>query len=164
MPKDSGVPAPGGEAALRLLAAALAPHLRQHFKPNEAQAGYYSQHDSPLGRARHLELARRGTLPANKIGRRVLVARDRVHAYIEAHGAARRVEPTEDKDLLADWGLTGRSGRCLSSTAWPCVEVPASRPGRFDIPSSIREIGPPADTQRTGPVLPRHRVTGWRHP
>jgi len=111
MPKDSGVPAPGGEAALRLLAAALAPHLRQHFTPTEAEAGYYSQHDSPLGRTRHLELARRGTLPATKLGRRVLVPRDRVHAYIEQHRAAPRLEPADDADVLADWGLTGRRSR-----------------------------------------------------
>ena len=109
MPKDSGVPAPSDEAALRLLAEALAPHLRQHFKPDsEGQAGYYSQHDSPLGRTRHLELARRGTLPATKVGRRVLVPRERVHAYIEQHRAPRRLEPADDADVLADWGLTGR--------------------------------------------------------
>jgi len=111
MPKDSGMPAPGGEAALRLLAAALAPHLRQHLAPTEAQAGYYSQHDSPLGRTRHLELARRGTLPATKVGRRVLVPRDRVHAYIEKHRAAPRLEPADDTDVLADWGLAVRSRR-----------------------------------------------------
>ena len=111
MPKDSGVPALGGEAALRLLAEALAPHLCQHFKPTEGQAGYYSQHDSPLGRTRHLELARRGTLPATKIGRRVLVPRDRVDAYIEQHRAVPRLEPADDADVLADWGLTGRSRR-----------------------------------------------------
>lgn len=111
MPKDSGVPAPGGEAALCLLAAALVPHLRQHFTPTEAQAGYYSQHDSPLGRTRHLELARRGSLPAIKVGRRVLVPRERVHAYIEQHRAAPRREPADDADVLADWGLTSRGAR-----------------------------------------------------
>jgi excisionase family DNA binding protein len=102
MPKDSGVPALGGEAALRLLAEALAPHLRQHFRPTEGHAGFYSQYDSPLGRTRHLELVRRGTLPGNKVGRRVLVRRDRVDAYIEAHAASPRSEchqrPSSDPD------------------------------------------------------------------
>lgn len=111
MPKDSGVSAPGGEAALRLLAAALVPHLSQHFKPTDAQTGYYSQHDSPLGRTRHLELARRGTLPAIKVGRRVFVLRESVHAYIEQHRAAPRPESADDADILADWGLTSRSAR-----------------------------------------------------
>jgi excisionase family DNA binding protein len=112
MPKDSGAPAPGGEAALRLLAEALAPHLRAHFKPTQVQAGYYSQHDSPLGRTRHLELVRRGTLPGNKVGRRVLVRRDRVDAYIEAHAAIPKPERLEEgEDLLAEWGLVSRRRR-----------------------------------------------------
>lgn len=46
---------------------------------------YYTQDDSPLGRSRHLRLARRGAIPAFKVGRTVYMKCDDVHAYIEAH-------------------------------------------------------------------------------
>ncbi len=112
MPKDSGPPAPGGDAALRLLAEALVPHLRQHLKTDpDGYRGYYSQHDSPLGRTRHLGLARAGTLPGHKVGRRVLVQRDRVDEYIQAHPARCVVDPVDDADPLADWGLVPRRRR-----------------------------------------------------
>lgn len=46
---------------------------------------YYTQDDSPLGRQRHLRLARRGAIPAFKVGRTVYMKCGDVHAYIEAH-------------------------------------------------------------------------------
>jgi hypothetical protein len=44
---------------------------------------YYSQHDSPLGKRRHLELCKAGALTGYHEGRKVLVKSEDVHAYIE---------------------------------------------------------------------------------
>ena len=97
---------------LRLLAEALAPFLRDSALPRHRDVpdGYYSQHDSPLGRRRHLDLARRGLLPRRKVGRLVLVRKADVHAFIELHGAPSPGLRAED-DELADWGLKRRAPR-----------------------------------------------------
>lgn len=84
MPKDSGAPAACPHAALRALADALAPHLVRYLAPKvDDSVSYFSQYDSPLGRKRHLELARTGQLPGYRVGRLVLVRRETVRAYIE---------------------------------------------------------------------------------
>lgn len=63
---------------------------------------YYTQHDSPLGRTRHLELIRSGAIPGYRTGRLVFAKRVDVHAYIESHPvrpvspARRRVNESSD--------------------------------------------------------------------
>ena len=120
MPKASGAPAVSPEAALRAFADALAPYLAPHFdKKASGDVSYFSQYDSPLGRKRHLELARTGQLVGSKVGRLVLVRKEHVRAYIE-EGAA-QVEAAHDEggsqlavgqaELLADWGLVGEGYR-----------------------------------------------------
>ncbi|MDX2055677.1 MAG: hypothetical protein SFV15_24960 [Polyangiaceae bacterium] len=90
------------EEVFRLLARLIAPYLTE-LGQTEAEL-YYDQHTSPLGKRRHLNLARRGALPAHKVGRRVLVRHVDVHAYIVAHRVpAVAYEP--DSDPLADWEL-----------------------------------------------------------
>ena len=94
---------------LQGLAEALAPYLRDVLKERSSEPGpaFYSQSDSPLGRRRHLELARAGVLTGRTVGRRVLVLREDVHAYIDA----RRKFPVEfmgGGDFLADWGVHPR--------------------------------------------------------
>ena len=91
---------------LRAVAEALAPHLRDILQPVPTPGpAYYSQHDSPLGRRRHLELARTGVRPRKKIGRLVLVPREAIHAYIDAHAPPEHALPDEGEDVLAEWGL-----------------------------------------------------------
>jgi hypothetical protein len=70
--------------------------------------GFFDQHDSPLGSRLHLRLARSGELVGSQLGRRVVVAKADVYAYIERH----RIAPTEpavgtldeDEELLAAIG------------------------------------------------------------
>jgi len=67
-----------------VVAEALAMFLRHEVRAH-GEAGrkcFYSQHNSPLGRVRHLELARLGILPSEKSGNRVLIRRDVVHFYL----------------------------------------------------------------------------------
>jgi excisionase family DNA binding protein len=91
---------------LRFLAEALAPYLREQFRNSvEHQTGFYSQHNSPLGRRKHLDMVRSGVLPGHRVGRDVLVRRELVDAFIETREAARR-EPPIGQDPLADWGVT----------------------------------------------------------
>jgi len=97
---------PDNDALIRLLAKAIAPYLREdRLRRAEPTPEYYHQGDSPLGRRRHLDLVRGGVLAGRKVGRRVLVRRDDVHAHIEARNAGRlAIAPVVD-DPLEDWGL-----------------------------------------------------------
>ena len=86
------------------LAEALAPHLVRHLQL-PAERAFYSQHDSPLGRRQHLELARSGAIESYKVGRLVLVRRDELHRFIESRATtSSRIKETED-DVLAAWDL-----------------------------------------------------------
>lgn len=96
---------------LRLVAEALAPHLRDLLQPAAPNAPlYYSQRDSPLGRRRHLELARNGAIPRKKVGRLILSPREAVHAFIDAHAPRAATSEVSD-DVLEDWGLRSRARR-----------------------------------------------------
>lgn len=100
-----------GKDVLRAFAEALSPYLRDYLQTTHASdPAFYSQANSPLGRRRHLELARCGTLHAKKVGRLVLVARAEVHAFIEQHPTQARVGERKD-DPLAEWGLASRRRR-----------------------------------------------------
>jgi excisionase family DNA binding protein len=90
---------------LRSLAEALAPYLQKYLQSATCDSEFYSQLDSPLGKRRHLQLVRRGALPANKVGRLVLVHRKDVHAFIAAHETTASDQPDAREDVLADWGL-----------------------------------------------------------
>ena len=94
---------------LRVIAEALVPYLRELLQPPTASPQYYSQLDSPLGRRRHLELARRGTLPRKKVGRMVLVRREDLDAFIDSQHPVSAAEPYDEADILADWDLAPRS-------------------------------------------------------
>jgi len=101
---SSGSTARQGDV-LRFLAEALAPYLREQFKNTvEHQPGFYSQRNSPLGRRKHLDMVRRGTLPGHRVGRDVLVRRELVDAFIEAREAEKRAAPI-GQDALAGWGV-----------------------------------------------------------
>lgn len=97
---------------LRAFAEALIPYLRDCLQTAECPSApaFYSQANSPLGRRRHLELARCGTLQARKVGRLALIPRDDVHAFIERHPVRLRSSESPNNPL-ADWGLVTRTRR-----------------------------------------------------
>lgn len=78
--------------ALRILADAI-----EH---DEGAPEWYDQKTSPLGRRRHLELVREGKLAAVKDGRRVLVRRDHIDAFLAARSVVR--VGTGDEDTEAE--------------------------------------------------------------
>lgn len=63
-----------------------------------ASAEWVDQKSSPLGRKKHLRLAREGKFPSRKEGRQVLVLRSDLNAYIEREGLARGT-CNEDEDV-----------------------------------------------------------------
>lgn len=74
--------------ALRLLADAI-----EHA---DTAPDWYDQKTSPLGRRRHLELVRSGKLPHVRDGRRVLVRREHVDAFMASRETI-RVGPGDDE-------------------------------------------------------------------
>jgi hypothetical protein len=98
--------ADGKDDILRSLAEALTPYLRRSLASRgESEPEYYYQDNSPLGRRRHLSLVRQGVLRGRKVGKRVLVSRRDMTAFLEQHPSA-AVDPTAPRDPLDDWGLT----------------------------------------------------------
>lgn len=64
-----------------------------------AGAEWIDQAHSPLGRRRHCELARTGVLPAAKEGRRVLIRRSDINAYLDTK-QPRRLSTDEDDESV----------------------------------------------------------------
>ena len=62
-------------------------HARGAANASDAE-GWLDQSSSPLGRRTHCALARRGVLPARKVGRRWLVRKTDLEAFIAEHGRA----------------------------------------------------------------------------
>jgi hypothetical protein len=83
MSESSSSTADSNRRIRHVVAEALAIFLRHEVRADReaARKSYYSQHNSPLGRTRHLELARLGILPSEKSGSRVLIRRDVVEFY-----------------------------------------------------------------------------------
>ena len=100
--------ADGKDDILRSLAEALTPYLRRCLaSTNKNEPEYYHQDNSPLGRRRHLALVRRGILRGRKVGKRVLVSRRDMSAFLEEHPRA-ALDPARAPDPLEDWGLMRR--------------------------------------------------------
>ena len=68
--------------AKRLVAEAVAELVSAHVSQGVVSTEWLDQDTSPLGRRRHLELVRTGVLPGKKEGRRVLVRRADLDAYL----------------------------------------------------------------------------------
>ena len=73
---------------------------------------WVDQSSSPLGRKKHLALARAGTLKATREGRRVLVRRADIDAYLEKRRGV-TVEPEGDleRDVAKILSLVGTGRR-----------------------------------------------------
>lgn len=85
-------------AVLGGFARLLAPFLAAELGSRMAADGevWIDQDVSPLGRRLHCVLARRGVLPARKVGRRWLVRRADMDAFISAEKHAPKSRPVED--------------------------------------------------------------------
>jgi excisionase family DNA binding protein len=102
---------PDVNRATRLIAAGIVELVRLEFSKGHAAGEWVDQTTSPLGHRRHLELVRSGALPASRSGKRVLVRRSDLDAYLAEHATA--IAPTEEAspndaaavaELLADLG------------------------------------------------------------
>jgi len=64
-------------------------------------AEWVDQSSSPLGRAKHLALVRRGTLKGHKEGRKVFVKRADIDRYLEQHAVVKVDPEAEEKTEAA---------------------------------------------------------------
>lgn len=85
--------------ALHALAEFVRDVVQQTTAPREAD--WVDQHESPLGKRRHLELVRAGVLPGSKRGRRVFVRRTDIEAFI-AGGLVAPATPKSKKNDVDD--------------------------------------------------------------
>jgi excisionase family DNA binding protein len=89
--------------------------LVDEFLDTLEQAGrdeWVDQYRSPLGKSKHLSLARRGVLPASKDGKQVLIRRSDIDAYLSKRAIVivdeQATEEAEINRMVAE--LTRRSG------------------------------------------------------
>lgn len=87
------------ERAKRQIAEGISEMIEATIARGVAANEWVDQHHSPLGKRRHLELARKGKLPSKKHGQLVLVKREDMNAYLEREGLT-RARPTDDDDVL----------------------------------------------------------------
>ncbi|CAN5518929.1 hypothetical protein BH09MYX1_BH09MYX1_00860 [soil metagenome] len=74
---------------------------------------WVSQDDSPLGRFSHLRAVRSGKLSGRRVGKKVLVRRSDLDAYIESAEHRPKVvqlRPSTTSDLRAELGLEQKLG------------------------------------------------------
>ena len=88
--------------AKRLLGEAVAELVSAHVHQGAKGAEWLDQAASPLGRRRHLELVRTGVLPGKKEGRRVLVRRADLEAYLAVAPKSPPVEAQPEEQTLDD--------------------------------------------------------------
>ena len=100
---DSIPPTPAAriERAKRRLAEAVAELITAQLELGTAANEWVDQRTSPLGRRRHLEHAKSGTIPATRDGRRVLMRRADIDAYLDQRRIV-RVDEKADRDREID--------------------------------------------------------------
>ena len=86
------------DRAKREIADAIDDLVEARLAKGAARAELVDQETSPLGRRRHLELVRGGKLSAMRDGRRVLVRRADIDAYLAEHQITRRPSTEDDVD------------------------------------------------------------------
>lgn len=86
------------DRAKRAIADAIDDLVEARVARGAARAELVDQNSSPLGRRRHLELVRAGKLPATRDGRRVLVRRSDLDAYLDEHEVVRPPSTEDDVD------------------------------------------------------------------
>ncbi len=84
------------ERAKRLIGEAVFDMIKAAIATGAAQSEWIDQNASPLGKRRHLELARAGRLPSKKHGRLVLIRRDDLNAFVDREGLSRGERVAEE--------------------------------------------------------------------
>ena len=93
---------PNVNHATRLIAAGIEELVRVELSKGHAVTEWVDQNASPLGHRRHLELVRRGALAASRSGKRVLVRRSDLDAYLAEHTTATApVDPPTENEAAA---------------------------------------------------------------
>lgn len=95
-------PAARTDRAMRLLRESIVELVKATLDEGNAVAEWVDQNHSPLGKRRHLELARTKRIASKKHGKLVLIRRDDMNAYIEQKGLARghRIEEDDVVDII----------------------------------------------------------------
>ena len=97
-PIEELTPEARAERATRLIAEGVKKLVEATLARGAAETEWVNQAHSPLGRRRHIVLARKGIIPSKKIGRDILVRRSDLDAYIQREGLSRGV-PLDDEPL-----------------------------------------------------------------
>lgn len=98
------------DRAKRAIADAIDELVEARISKGAARAELVDQSTSPLGRRRHLELVREGKLPAMREGRRVLVRRADIDAYLNERQIAPPPSTDDDVDGMVE-RIVGAGGR-----------------------------------------------------
>jgi excisionase family DNA binding protein len=105
-------PALERRAATERLAAALRDFIVLNQMVTASGEDWIDQAASPLGRKRHLELARDGLIPSSRVGRKVLMRRRDIDEFLHRHGPAAQAEERAEvevaTDVMASLGLEVR--------------------------------------------------------
>lgn len=99
------------DRAKRMLVEAIDELVEARLARGVASVEWLDQNASPLGRRRHLELVRRGILRGVRQGKRVLVRRADVEAYLAEHEVAPRPMTDDDVDGMVHAIVAGGRGR-----------------------------------------------------
>ena len=102
---------PDVNRATRLIAAGIVELVRLEFSKGHAAAEWVDQNTSPLGHRRHLELVRSGALAASRSGKRVLVRRSDLDAYLAEHATtSAAIDASTEDDHAAVAALVAELG------------------------------------------------------
>lgn len=98
------------ERAKRLIAEGITNAVEAIIERGVAAQEWIDQHDSPIGKRQHLDLARSGAVESRKIHRRVLIKRVDLNRYIEQQAEKRGTRHEDDNvdDIIAR--ITGTDG------------------------------------------------------
>lgn len=90
------------DRAKRTIADAIDELVEARLALGSARAEFVDQDTSPLGHRKHLELVRDKKLPAVKEGRRRLVRRSDIDAYLKEHEVAAGPQTDDDVDAMVE--------------------------------------------------------------
>ena len=95
-------------AALAGIDKALAEVERQAaFQPATSPDDWIDQNQSPLGSRRHRRLVREGKLPGSRDGKKVLVRRADLDAYIRSQGQVCQTQPADEDEVARELRALG---------------------------------------------------------
>lgn len=87
------------ERATRIVAEGIIELVNATIDEGLAGGEWVDQDHSPLGREKHKRLCQQGELPHKKVGKKILVRRDDMNAYIERTGLSRGRRRLAEEDV-----------------------------------------------------------------